>query len=172
MITIDYFKKEPIWIYVPEQSAGIPQDVATNELQRLETAIEFYEEEYLTYLLGSELYEEFIATFDDVKWDYLKALLVNEDKLRSPIANYIYCKYIYSRQFESTNGIRWNATKSDNVEQVSIFPQYSKAWNKMVEWNNKLFKYLLGDFSDVETTAELDYSAWESECLNKKETWL
>lgn len=162
LINTTYFQSQPCEIKLPEQSGGWSQDVSNSLQSDLDKAIKRNEKIYLTKLLGKELYAEFILTQDDAKWDDLKALLANSEELISPIANYVYCAFLNTKKYETTDGIHFSETKSDNVVKVSNDACIVKAWNDMVDMNYDICDYLNDNFDTLETTAELDYSQWEN----------
>lgn len=105
--------------------------------------IERYEPEYLSKLLGDELYNDFLKSREESvnKWDEFKAILVEGDSFkRSPIANYVY--FFMLRSFNSDATLNGVKTDSDEGHLISPERKMVNAWNDMVKMNTKLVKWL------------------------------
>ena len=114
----------------------------------LDLYIETYEKEMLIKLLGYSLYAEFIAGIADpspaqkwldlrdgltytyagktVRWNGLK----NTDKI-SPIAYYVFCKYVVSKQIAQTQ-TGANLPKQENSTVADNVPKLVNAWNSFL----------------------------------------
>lgn len=136
--------------------AQLSQAEVREDLQLL---IDKYETSYLKKLLGLGLYNAFIAGIDpisgaDQKWlnilqgveyehngkDYEWIGFENSEK-ESPIANYVYYKYI-TKEVEQTTGIGQVVPKAENAVIASADPKRVRAWNEMVNWQRGLIRYL------------------------------
>jgi hypothetical protein len=120
--------------------------------------IDQFEPEYLTLMLGSQMYAEFnnglIAPTPDQKWIDLRdgADFVNSHgitvhwpgfnkKGQSPIAAYVYYKYVRSeaRFLVGSGAITPNV---ENARRVDVIPLQVNAWNSMIDLNLLLFSFL------------------------------
>lgn len=121
---------------------------------RIESYINQYEPEYLSKLLGEELYNDFLSNEDSERWEAFKKLIVKEDGLfkTSPIANYVYFFLVRDSQSKATV----NGVKSDGDENlVSAGAKLVSAWNNMVFENRKIYMWLCNKFHNVPTEPEL-----------------
>jgi hypothetical protein len=133
-----YFTKHPTKL--PQSEAlgnGVAVDIQTGDVAMIDDNIEIYEPQFLTYLLGKDLADEFIAGLavtptPATKWTALKNKLVNSTTKRSPIANYVYC-FILEEQSEYDARVGTVANKTENATQISCTHKQTKAWNLMVE---------------------------------------
>jgi hypothetical protein len=125
----------------------------------LNILIEREEPAYLKKLLGLGFYRAFEAGIDpisgaDQRWldilqgveyeyngtDYEWIGLENSQK-QSPIANYIYTKYLEKEVVQST-GIGQVKPATENGSLASITPKVVRAWNEMVDWEYALIRFL------------------------------
>lgn len=118
--------------------------------------IDKFENEYLLKMLGYETKLRLEAgTLDDVKngKEYRSRFepnvlikwrgLVIKDKA-SPIASYIYCKYIQD-QWSRTTGVGEKKLKAQNATVASPNSKLISQWNWMVERNRELMDFLLSN---------------------------
>jgi hypothetical protein len=149
---------------------AIPNLVDTRaDGQLVTTLIEQYEQEYLITLLGYDLAQSVIseidnpnptnapyyeivtgATFTDISGDKRKwsGFVVG----RSPIANYIYTKFLELKEIQLT-GLGSTKQQSENATIADGSMQVTRAWNDMVNWNYDLNDYLVSissTYSDIE----------------------
>jgi len=171
LIDETYFGFEPCYLGDFESSNGYG-NVVSNKLIEVRRSIKRFEPEYLTMLMGTELYAEYVSTITDPKWDALKALLVNSTDKISPIANFVYYRHRREHKFESGDNGDY-MTKKDNM--IAVQPEHKMiiAWNNMVDLNIPILKWIwdyviCAETTAIETTATWDYSQWETELLYKQ----
>lgn len=128
----------------------------------LDAYIERYEKEYLTKLLGLELYNEFMAGLEEEpvpqKWVDLKNEIVDETFKVSPIANYVYCKW-QNQNYTKNVGIGQVKNKAENAIVVRPYDMQVMAWNDMVDECRKVVRFIHfheGDYPDY----SVNYSGW------------
>ena len=162
MTTERYFSQNPLLIPQPKPNAGVPSELYTNVVLELKRCITRYEKEYLEMLFGDELYNEYIEDMKDdelkQKWDLLNAKLWDADNLISPVANYIYYKFLG----DNAVGFNGRTFSTQAIENETVIPTIKfqvKAWNEMCKMNKKIFTWLYEQ--DIDTTAELDCSYWD-----------
>lgn len=141
LIDPTYFIRE---ISIPNNS-GIEQiNLSINS--NINSFIGIYEPEFLTTLLGSILYAEFLAGLaiisTDQKWINLKS------KLLQSIANYVYFKY--SKNEISKGQLNDKPTFFNNQRSVN-------SWNEMVK-QNKLFFAFMVENKEIYTTFDSSFS--------------
>lgn len=94
--------------------------------------IDKYEPKFLKELLGTDLYNEFIAGLQEdpipEKWVELR----DETDLKQMIIDYVYYYYMQN-QATSTAGMSEVKGKTDNATPVNNVTKMIRAWNEMVE---------------------------------------
>lgn len=169
LIDETYFAYEPCYLAGLDSSNS---EVSSPNLIEVRRSIKRFEPEYLTMLMGVELYAEYVSSISNTKWDELKALLVNATDKISPIANFVYYRHRYEHKFESgTNGDY--ITKKDNMVAVNPEQKMIISWNNMVDLNTPILKWIWdsvisAETPAIETTAIWDYSQWETDLLHKQ----
>lgn len=155
--------------------AQLSQASVREDLQLL---INKYEQRYLKQLLGLDMYNAFMAGIDpisgaDQKWlnilqgveyehngNTYEWIGFENDLKESPIANYVYYKYI-TKEVELTTGIGQVVPKAENAVIASAVPKLTRAWNEMVDWQRGLIRYLDDNRSLYpEWRPYTDYSRW------------
>jgi hypothetical protein len=147
--------------------AFIPNALTMNALnisfEEVKTLISLYENEYLEMLLGVELASLFLANptsgahyprllkgdvFIDIlgrqrRWKGF-AKTLSTDTFISPIACYVYCKWLANHQFQmtSTGPV---TTSFDNGVRVTNWGFYKHAWNYMVFQNKIVHEFLIAN---------------------------
>ena len=106
LIDSTYFHTE---VFIPNISDSNAVETArASELQRF---IDRYELEYLDLVMGYDMRVEFLAGLEEdsilQKWNDLKAELIDDTLLLSPIADYVYFHYI-----------RYNVTRTTSSGEV------------------------------------------------------
>lgn len=101
--------------------------------ESLDRYIKRYSKEFLTHLLGKDLATRYLAGYDtDPDMQALDEILVDREEETSPIANYVYCKYL-----ESTHalhqGVGVVVPKAENAFVVNPIVKIVIAWNRMVD---------------------------------------
>lgn len=101
--------------------------------ENLDQHIKRYSKEFLNLLLGKALAARYLAGFDsDPEMEELDAILVDREEDISPIANYVFCKYL-----ENTHalhqGIGVVVPKAENALVVNPIVKIVRAWNLMVD---------------------------------------
>lgn len=110
--------------------------------EALDRAINRYGKEFLVKLLGKDLAERYIAGYVTVpEMEALDKILVDRDAETSPIANYVFCKYL-----ENTHavhqGVGVTVQKAENSLIVNPIVKIVRAWNEMVDQVCELHKDL------------------------------
>lgn len=138
----------------------LPQTGNTEGREEIEQLIEIYETEYLQKVLGYDLWLAFTEGIEgspggyEQRWiDLLEGIVFDfkgVDTLwngfdptskKSPIANYVYYKYLEDTASDVTlAGTSTGAV--DNNTRTSPMQKMVNAWNDMVDMNNVLFKFV------------------------------
>lgn len=124
----------------------------------LEVMIRQCEDEFLQKILGYQLYKDFTAALTGTpaqKWidlrdgkEFTDAIgqlnkwvgFKNTDK-KSPIANYVYYKWM-ENEVSSTTGTGEKKMIFSSSVNYSPGQKMTRAWNEMVIWNRVLYKFL------------------------------
>lgn len=166
-----YFTKSPLKIDSIDSSNGYSSNITNKTLIDFRDAIDEFEEEYLRILFGDDLYDEFVEDYNTLqeseeenpedKWADLKALIFNETTKKSPIANYIFKKYIHRNYVLSIGDRQFKLKSSDNL--ISIYPseKIKQAWNPSIKKNQKIFDYLYENFDSLDCENDLDMTDWD-----------
>lgn len=127
---------------------GAPSITRDAELGKIESYISVYEQEYLIRILGEDMCKAFTDYLNlkedskedsvDDKWDRLLAILSEK---YSPIACYIFFKYIADDNYSVTNV---GTVTSADGDAVSPQVLQIRAWNDMVNMNKRVYKLLQG----------------------------
>ncbi|HEY5588413.1 MAG TPA: hypothetical protein VIK86_05590 [Candidatus Paceibacterota bacterium] len=121
---------------------SIPNNTGNEQINlsidsNIDSFIAIYEPEFLTTLLGSVLYAEFIAGLAvvpiDAKWTNLKNQLLNTTLKTSPIANYVY--------FHLANNEIRKGQLNDNPTFFNN-ERCCKAWDDMVKMNHTFLEWM------------------------------
>lgn len=126
-----------------------------------------YETEFLRALLTPGLYTAYIAGVQANTDEYLalkngadfswldgstlhfNGLVYTEgDKHRSPIANYVYCRYQQHNRSVST-GTGEKELAAQNATNISVAHKVVAAWNDMVQQNEMLVRFIVAKGSAV-----------------------
>ncbi|MBA3971804.1 MAG: hypothetical protein H0X46_06600 [Bacteroidetes bacterium] len=145
-----------------QNELSIGQITSPSVIAAVALYIEKYEEEYLSNMLGYELYKEYKAGIavlptplviwtnlrDGVEYTYYDSLtkwkglkFTTGTLKRSPIANYVYYNYLKDT-VSFTMGSGEVKPQSTAVVNVSPMSKMVRAWNEMVDWNRELIEYL------------------------------
>jgi hypothetical protein len=141
---------------------NLPQAGNTEGEQDVENFIDQYESEYLACVLGLSLYRAFVTGTEGSgvpaeRWANLlnggdftyKSCLYNwpgfapsapAQKI-SPIANYVFFKYVSNKTTDFTL-VGEVASTTDNNRNVSPVDRLTEVWNRMVDLNKLLYQYL------------------------------
>lgn len=179
LITTAYFKRKLNIGDISEGESPIVGNTTSTDF------IPYYETEYLKKALGYSLWKSFTdaiadATTDDVldddalaqKWQDLKNGVeftvggvvykwdgFTNDDYKSPIANYIYCKYVED-SFVNTTTIGMAANNIQNATRVSPDNALWVAWLEMQEMTDMLRYYLNNN-----TATYTEYNLTQVECF-------
>lgn len=96
-------------------------DEVSSNANAIEMAIAEYQQELLIKLFGSEVIPTEVET-----------LIVRENILKSPIADYVFCKLIPEYQSQSTTSGEKQHGASDSIS-VSYQEKYFTVWNRLVK---------------------------------------
>jgi len=161
LIDATYFKYDPIKVKGIEGSNGFSAELSNERNVELDRAIEIHEQEYLIKLLGQDLYTEYAADKENVKWDTLKSKLVNGTLFRSPIANYVYYMFMKQRKY-ATGDIGVYIPKAENMTVVDPSYMLKQAWNDGVDQNIIVCEWIYSQWREQGWTAELTDFNWVS----------
>lgn len=158
------------------QKLSLPQRGNTEGQDLIADFIETYEEEYLKKVLGYDLWLAFSTGIEgsgtpDQRWlDLLEGLPFTylsknynwdgfETLLKTPIANYVYYKYM---EDQSTINTLAGTTVQvvDNNSRVNAVSKMVDAWNRMVDMNKTLWMFLKANTSVYPEWIDDDFQAW------------
>jgi len=159
LIDVTYFKFDPIKINGLESSNGFSAELSNSLEVDLQRAIAIYEKPYLIGLLGSDLYEEYVASINNAKWDNLKAQLVNADLKRSPIANYVYYHFMKAKKY-AYGDIGAYIPKVENMNNVDQNLVLKQAWNDGVAQNFEVCQWLSNNAEAQGWDNSVDETGW------------
>jgi len=163
LIDASYFHSR---LFLPQVNDVISRDDVRNFITR-------YEDEFLQKALGYELYQAFKSGIEaptpDQKWVDIKegkeftwygymfkwTGFVNDAKL-SPIANYVYFKYMEDKASDITL-VGAVVPNTDNGYRESGRFKMVDAWNEMVKLNENLLRFLYAN-TDIYTEWKFNYS--------------
>lgn len=134
----------------PIEIAQLSQQPVRDAVQ---DCIDLYEPEFLTKLLGIDLYNLFNAglvfnedgTLDTDDTPEIWVNLLNQ--IGGAIANYIYYNWNVDTNTQ-TSGIGQTKANSDNAAVASPIFKMVKAWNKMVETVWQVYQFINNDPTD------------------------
>jgi hypothetical protein len=119
------------------------QPIAVQNAATLNSLILIYEKDYLMRLLGSTLYDEFIADLatNEVWALALKAELADNTNKISPIACYVW--YYWMRN-QVSNVSNQGETESKNENSVNVSPgiRMTRAYNRMITLTLPVVEYI------------------------------
>lgn len=108
--------------------------------------IAMYEPEYLTKILGSTLYACLVANPTEARMVALIAKLRNATDEISPIANYVYYKYMQQTQQIQTEGGDKETTPAGMGVMANI-PLHCAVWNWMVKQSISISDWLVDNIA-------------------------
>lgn len=164
LIDYTYFRR---YLNIPNSDLSNP---ANPQGRELEDAILLYESEFLSEILGYELYKDFLANpsltiYQDLingkeftdKHGRLNTWLGFNNILRfTNISHYVYY-YVQAHRASNTVGIGETITDAENGSRDSPSTKMIKAWNKMVDLNWVLDDFLRQNSSLYPTYIGLKY---------------
>lgn len=114
---------------------------------KLTTFIVKYEPEYLRALLGTSLYDEFIAGLavtptPDAKWTDLKDKIVDTINKLSPIVPYVWNRYWTSEETK-TSSLGQLLSKAENAQVVSGNTKLIRSWNDSMQGAETIYDWLI-----------------------------
>lgn len=138
IIDSSYFVGE---ISIPNITGTSP--IVTVNLANLNRLISIYEKDYLTRLLGSTLYDEFIADLlTSEAWaTALRDELRDATLKLSPIAYYVYYFWLRESSTYVTSGGQQEA-KAENAVSSSPALRMVEAYNRMVRMTEDVLEYM------------------------------
>lgn len=146
-LTVNYFVGE---LQIPNITGSAP--AVTPRVNELQWFISKYEREFLSLLLGEDLYAEFAAgiavTTPDAKWTALKSKIYEIDTQNgvylSPAASYVYYHYMCNAASVTTTVGEVKPGKPSTV-QVNNTRKMVTAWRSMCEDCEKIWEWLEED---------------------------
>lgn len=115
------------------QNTTIQGQANASRTQELTQFIAKYQKEYLVKMFGETVAENMPTG--------LTQMLYDEELRTSPIANYVYCKYVYANSSQSTASGEKILSKT-KAQTANPYVKTTNAWNEMVNFNLKLHKGL------------------------------
>lgn len=115
--------------------------------------ISMYEKDYLIRILGKALYDAAIAGLAEVtpaaKWTTLKSkfLIVQETAKVSPIANYVYWRYMNNQESATTGSGEKKLNKEHSKIESARYKIYT-AWKLMIDLNISIRAWLRNNTGD------------------------
>jgi len=149
LIDWSYFIRD---IYVANSNVNNPASPQGGELRDFI----YYEDKFLTEILGYELYKDLLANLTDVKYTRLIegaeftdscgrlnkwSGFSNAEKI-SPIANFIYVELL-SHRASNNSGVGVVGTDVENGHRTSPSDKIISAWNKMVDLNWVMHDFIM-----------------------------
>lgn len=152
-LTVNYFIGE---LLIPNITGTAP--AATASANNLKWFIAQYEPEFLELLLGTDLYEEFLAGLAanpvPAKWTALKNKIYQVDTQNgvylSPAANYIYY-HVMRDQITMTTSVGEVKPGKDAARPVSNTSKMVLAWNNMADKAEKIWEWLEENIDTYDT---------------------
>lgn len=137
---IDYTHFQGILNIGLSPDTGAPSATQEAERARINQYIEVYEKEYLVLTLGVDMYVRLMSVLNgDVEDEVMEELLGLLTKKYSPIACYVYFKYL---SLGNSHVTRVGTVTSADDEAVSPMYHQIMAWNDMVTMNEEIGKLL------------------------------
>ena len=132
-----------------QYQSGPSSQAVDTEQSELTRYIKRYQKEFFIKLFGED------AIPDDI--DGLTALLVDEETLVSPIANYVFCQVLPIYQSRATAAGE-ELKGNDNGQRTNYSDRYCMAWNDMVRMCADIREliYDAGKHDDYPTNASED----------------
>lgn len=129
--------------FVGPLSIGLSPDTGASsvtqmaEREKIDSFICLYEKEYLEKMLGKEVCSDFTSYCDSGKDDdeYFNRLKSRLTERYSPIAGYVYFKFVSVGNYHVTNV---GTVKSAGDDMRSPDPLLIRAWNDMVRCNRDI----------------------------------
>lgn len=128
-------------------------DTLTREAERdvIDSYIDLYEKEYLLRVLGEsgyELFSGYLEREDDSeeeRWEALKSLLCEKP---SPVACYVYFRYLGDVDYSVTRSGVVVSTADDDLASPALLQV--RAWNLMARLNRRVLHLLSGEaYGDI-----------------------
>jgi len=154
-----YFIRERL-LPLSTGAAGVPAARSTNKATVLDNFIAYYEKELCTLILGADLYAEYAADYATDKWKDFDALMIDSTMKDSPIADYIFCKYLADQDTRAGDGTL--LVNGDAKNRVSYTVRTLPVWNAMIGKLIPAIEYLCENHATFCTTFEYNYEKWET----------
>jgi len=148
VIDYTYFQTPPVAIPNIALTPG-PYLARKEELDRY---ILIYEKKYLREMLGDTLYDLFVAGPAVERFVTMMAQLRDTDNKISPIANYVYVRYMQDTQKVTTSSGDKETQSPGMINQVNS-QKYSSIINDMITMSEDLYDWISDNASD--------YPEWE-----------
>jgi hypothetical protein len=128
---------------------------ASANSSRLTAAINIYEPEFLTALLGKTLYDELTAGLavlpvPDAKWTALRDKLANSTTKKSCIAAYVWNRYWTDEETKSTS-MGQIVPKMENSYRVSSNQKLVMSWNDAMTGAETFYDWMTENLTDYPT---------------------
>ena len=91
----------------------------------------------------------------------MKNKLVDADNKISPIANYVFCHYLYENEKTLINRASATTPKAENAIVISNYTNIKQAWDEMTVLNAELFVWLFKNKETYETEeVDMAHNGW------------
>ena len=167
IIDISYFTGPLLITGLSATGTGVAVQITKAKKDNLNYFIAKYENQFLNYLLGENLANEFKTEIEkethDVKWDTLLSKLKKTEIIGTTnynysfIANYIYYYYQRNELTDTTSTGEYDAPQRMTIINKSVF-----AWNSMVndvmkflEWMDEVYKDYYTDYDSFSINKDL-----------------
>lgn len=137
IIDYTYFQSPPV--FIPNLATTPPAMAA--RLSEVSRYIVIYEKEYLRLMLGDDLYDLMIAAPTAPRFVALKARFIDTTNKISPIANYVYVRYMQDQQQVTTQSGDKETQKSGMVSQVNA-QKYANIINQMIALSEDVYDWI------------------------------
>lgn len=138
LIDKTYFAKGLCAIANSNETDVVSRSIAAN----VQNYIDIYESEYLKMLLGDDLYDYVMAHPSEPRIVALIGKLKNTTTLQSPIANYVFYRYMKLNQVIQTQSGDKENSQAGMITNVNA-SLYVAVWNQMVDWSIDLYDWLV-----------------------------
>lgn len=148
---------------------NLPETGNTEGLAEVNQYIDNFEREYLFKVLGFDLATAFINDIANARWDALKngadytfngknGHWVGFADSKTPIVNYVWYRYV---GFNAANTVLIGTVTSQTDNNRTVTPRFRlvECWNRMVDLNIDLYRYLRANKSLYP-----EWRQWQESC--------
>jgi hypothetical protein len=142
-----------------EVNNGFDDSIQASQITALRRAISSHQKDFFRYILGSELYAEFISDPDAEKWVAMLSQLIDDENKVSPLANFVYCHFVaeYDVQLSAAGAVK---TTTDNAMRIPVSYIQTPVWNEMCRMMDTFYVWLYYNRATLEDNVELSAASW------------